>query len=236
MKKVWKKTISLILAFAILFTGLFFAPPAAGTAEAASAFYYLPNAYQNMVFYCVPDDLPATYVTLKVYKKGTYKKPKASYIRSLTSSDPSVARPYVDKAGDIRVYFFKKPGTAAISFQIGKQTLTSAITIKEYSNPLSKFKVGKKNFTSRFRSSTECNYFHTADMKNQAVSLKAAKGWKISSLKIQYGTASYVINSCRKSSFSKKFTFDGTADYISVTMYHAKTKSYVTLDWNCMKE
>ena len=235
MKKVWKKTISLTLAFVILFTGMLFAPQTASTAEAASA-YYLPSAYQNMVFYCVPDDLPATYVTLKVYKKGTYKKPKASYIHSLSSSDPSIARPYIDKSGDIRVYFFKKPGTAAISFQIGKQTLTSTITVKKYSNPFSRFKVGKKDFTTRFRSSTECNYFHTADLKNQAVSLKAAKGWKISSLRIQYGTASYVINSCRKLSFSKKFTFDGAADYISVTMYHGKTKSYITLDGNCMKE
>lgn len=99
MKNVWKKTISLTLAFAILFTGMLFAPQAASTAEAASA-YYLPSAYQNMVFYCVPDDLPATYVTLKVYKKGTYKKPKASYIHSLKSSDPSIARPYIDKSGD----------------------------------------------------------------------------------------------------------------------------------------
>ncbi len=107
MKKAMKKTVSTLLAFAILLTWILFAPQAGTTAEAAAS-YYLPSSYRNMTFFCVPDDLPATYVTLKVYKKGTFQKPKASYIKNIGSSDRSVARPYIDKAGDIRVYFFKK--------------------------------------------------------------------------------------------------------------------------------
>lgn len=235
MKKALKKTISTFLAFTILLAGILFVPQPGTAAEAASS-YYLPSSYRNMTFFCVPDDLPATYVTLKVYQKGTFKKPKASSIKYLDSSDRSVARPYIDKAGDIRVYFFKKTGTATISFQIGKQALKSKITIKPYSSPLSKFKVGGKNFASRFSSSTECNFFHENELNNQNVSIKAAKGWRISSMKMKYGSGTFEIGSCKKTSFSKRVTFDGDADYISLTMYHAKSKAYVTLTWNCIKE
>lgn len=235
MKKAMKKTVSTLLAFAILLTGILFAPQAGTTAEAAAS-YYLPSSYRNMTFFCVPDDLPATYVTLKVYKKGTFQKPKASYIKNIGSSDRSVARPYIDKAGDIRVYFFKKTGTATISFQIGRQTLKSKITIKEYTSPLSKFKIGGRNFASRFASSTECNFLHENTLDSQNVSIKAAKGWRISSMKMKYGSGTFEIGSCKKTTFSKKVTFDGDADYISLTMYHAKSKAYVTLTWNCIKE
>lgn len=235
MKKILKKSVSLLLTLTVLAGSLLFLPCEGDTAEAAST-YYIPGSYKNMVFYCAPDDLPATYVTLKVYRQGSSKKPKASSIKSLTSSDSSVARPWIDKAGDIRIYFFKKTGTADISFQIGKQTLSSRITVKEYANPLASFKVGKKDFTPRFNYATEYNYFHTSEMKKETVSIKAAKGWKISSMKMQYGSGTYEISSCKKSSFSKKVAFKGNLDYITVTMYHAKTKSYVTLTWNCIKE
>ena len=227
--------VSTFLASAILLTGILFIPQAGTTAEAAAS-YYLPNSYRNMTFFCVPDDLPATYVTLKVYQKGTLKKPKASSIKKLSSTDRSIARPYIDKAGDIRVYFFKQTGTATISFQIGRQTLKSKITIKEYSSPLSIFKVGGKNFASRFSSSTECNFFHEDELNNQNVSIKAAKGWQISSMKMKYGSGTFEISSCKKTTFSKRVTFDGDADYISLTMYHAKSKAYITLTWNCIKE
>lgn len=235
MKKTLKKFNSLILSCAILLSGMLIVPPTEITAEAATK-YYMPDSYKKMVFYSAKDDLPATYVTLKVYQKGSEKKPKASYIKSLTSSDPSIARPYIDRYGDIRVYFFKKAGTATISFRIGAQTLRSKITVKEYSNPLSRFKIGRKNLLSRFSSSTEYNYFHEYDINNQTVSIKTAKGWKISSMKMKYGSGTFEIGSCSKSSFSKRVTFVGDADYITLTMYHAKTKSYVTLTLNCIKE
>lgn len=235
LKKLLKKFSSLALTFAVLVTGILFVPQAGSDAEAAAS-YYLPSSYKNMVFYSAPDDLPATFVTLRVCRKGSTKKPKPSSIQSLASSDSSIARPYINKDGDIRVYFFKKAGTADITFQIGSQKLKSTITVKNYSNPLRSFKVGKKNFTSRFRSATEYNYFHSSVLKNQTVSAKAAKGWKITSMKMQYGSGSYEINSCSKSSFSKKVTFDGDLDYITFTMRNTKTKAYVTLTWNCIKE
>lgn len=235
MRKTLKKITSTILTCAILFSGMFIVPQAGSTAQAAAK-YYLPSSYRNMVFYSAPDDLPATYVTLKVCQKGSFKKPKASSIRSLTTSDSSVAKPYIDRFGNIRIYFFKKPGAATISFRIGKQVLRSKITVKEYGNPLSKFKIGKKNFLSRFSSSTEYNYFYENPINNQTVSIKTAKGWKISSMKMKYGSGTYEISSCSKSSFSKRVTFVSDADYITLTMYHAKTKSYVTLTLNCIKE
>ena len=234
-KKSLKKISSLVLTFAVLLTGILFVPQAGSAAEAA-AVYYLPSSYKNMVFYAAPDDLPATFVTLRVCRKGSSKKPRPSSIQALTSSDSSIARPYINKDGDIRVYFFKKAGTADITFQIGSQKLKSTITVKNYSNPLRSFKVGKKNFTSRFQSATECNYFHSSTLKNQLVSAKAAKGWKITSMKLQYGSGSYEISSCSKSSFAKKVTFDGDLDYVTFTMRNTKTKAYVTLTWNCIKE
>ncbi|MCI8483807.1 MAG: hypothetical protein HFH41_05660 [Lachnospiraceae bacterium] len=236
MKNLCKRFSSLLLSLALVLTSIIFLPQTGNVAEAAGK-YYIPRAYQNMTFYYAPDDLPATYATLMVYQKNTKKKPKASSIKSLKSSDPSIARPYIDKNGNIRVYFFKKTGKAVISFKIGSQKLSSTINIKKYTNPLKTFKVGKKNFLSHFNNSTEYNYFHTSPWKNQKVSIKAASGWRISSLSMQYGTGTCKINANKKKiSFSKKVTFDGKTDYITVTMYHVKTKSYVTLNWNCMQE
>lgn len=236
MKNLFKKFHSLLLTAAILLTSILFFPPAGTVAEAAGN-YYIPKAYRNMTFYAAPDDLPATYATLAVYHKNTQQKPKVSAIKSLKSSDSSVARPYIDKTGKIRVYFFKKPGKAVISFKVGNQTLKSTVTVKPYSNPLKTFKVGKKNFVSKFNTTTEYNYFRTSDLKNQKVSIQAAKNWKISSIEMKYGSGSYKVSSRKtKTNFSKKVTFDGDADYIIITLYHTKTKAYVTLEWNCTKD
>lgn len=235
MKSLSKKVSSLLFALVILFTTVVFGPQTGTVAQAAST-YYISNSSKNMVFYSAPDDLPAKYTTIKVYNQKTYKKPKASSIKSLKSSNPSVAKPYIDTTGEIRVYFFKKPGKATISFKIGGQTLKTTLTVKKYSNPVSTFKIGKKDFTSRFNSTTECNYFHTAAMNNQKVTIKAAKGWKITSIYIKYGSSSYRNGSCSKTSFSKKLSFNGAEDYISVSMYNAKSKAYVNLTWNGIKE
>lgn len=236
MKNLFQKFHSLFLASAIILTSIFFMPQTKTTAKAAGN-YYIPSAYRNMTFYAAPDDLPATYATLAVYHKNSQKKPKASAIHSLKSSDVSVARPYIDKMGKIRVYFFKKPGKAVISFKIGGQTLKSTVTVKLYANPLKSFKVGDKDFTSRFHTTTEYNYFRTSNLNNQKVSIKTAKGWRISSIEMRYGSGSYKMSSRKaKTNFSKRVTFDGNADYIIITLYHPKTKSYVTLEWNCIKD
>ncbi len=234
MKNLSKIISSWLLIFTFIFTSIFFTPQTATISEAAGT-YYIPSTYKNMTYYAVPKDLSATYVLLKVYHSKTHQKPRASSIKALKSSNPSVARPYLDKNGEIRVYFFKKAGKASISFKIGKQTLKSNITIKEYSNPLKTFKIGKKDFTSKFKASTEYNYFHVSNLNNQNVMIKAAKGWKISSLDIHYGPRTYKINSCRKDLFSKLLMFNGSYDYINITMYHTKSKSHITLYWNSIK-
>lgn len=235
MKSLSEKISLLLLALVIAFTSTVFVPQA-GTVARAAGNYYISSSSKNMVFYAAPNDLPAKYAIIDVYHQQTNKRPKASSIKSLKSSDTTIAKPYIDSTGKIRVYFFKKAGTATISFKIGSQTLSTTITVKKYSNPVSTFKVGKKSFTSKFKSTTECNYFHTNKITNQTVTINAAKGWKISSIYIKYGSSSYSSGYYNKTSFSKKLSFNGTSDYISITMYNAKAKAYVSLTWNSVKE
>ncbi|MEY8516560.1 hypothetical protein AALC25_06415 [Lachnospiraceae bacterium 29-84] len=238
MKHVPNKLSSLLLTCMILtFSILSPLQAPSVTTEAATANYYIPTSYRSLTFYAVPQDLPATFATIPIYRQGSKRGPKASAIKSLKSTNPAVARPYIDKNGNLRIYFFKTTGKATVSFKIGKQTLKSNITVKNYTNPFRTFKIGKLNFTSRFHSTTECNYFHTSSLKNQKVTIKAAKGWKIVSIDIKYGASSYVVNTCSKTSFTnKKMSFNGTADHIIFRMYHPKNNAYLNVVWNGKKE
>lgn len=84
-------------------------------------------------------------------------------------------------------YFMKakKTGTAIVSYKCGKNIYKQKVTVKKYVNPLSSFKIGSMNLTSRFNK--KAHYVLSYDKyKNKELKLqiKGKDGWDISTRKI----------------------------------------------------
>lgn len=213
MKKIMKKSLAFVLAFVLVFSVIGILPAAAENVQAASSVRW--NRFNDYVV---------------TYKPGSYSRrssvplsivgcSKKSQIKKLKSSRPSVCKVSA-KDGYIRVEYGKKSGSSTITCTVKGVKLSHKFTVKKYTNPLSKFKVGKTNYTSKF---AKYNFYTGKRFKKQTLSLKAKKGWKISDVYLYNGksTKHYAVN---KSSFSKKISLTKKYSSIQVTMYNSKYK------------
>lgn len=222
MKKMAKRIMALVAVVAIVFTMGITLPQTAIEAQAAT----------------VPSVNPYSVNKVDTYKPGSARKQwtttisivgceKASQIKNLKSSNPSVAKV---KAADrcIRVTYGKKAGKVKVSCTVKGQKLSTYFTVKKYVNPLSTFKMGKSNLTSKF--SKDDAYRQKKAYKNQTLSLKAKSGWTIRTV-IVYNASKSKVYKVNKSSFSKKVSLDSSYGYAVATCYNSKTKitEYITL-------
>ena len=95
----------------------------------------------------------------------------------LTQTNPDSYSAYFMKA--------KKTGSAVVSYKKGKDTYKQKVIVKKYVNPLSSFKIGSMNLTSRFNK--KAHYVLSYDKyKNKELKLqiKGKDGWDISTRKI----------------------------------------------------
>lgn len=94
----------------------------------------------------------------------------------LTQTNPDSHSAYFMKA--------KKTGSAVVSYKKGKDTYKQKVTVKKYVNPLSSFKIGSMNLTSRFNKKS--HYVLSYDKyKNKELKLqiKGKDRWNISTRK-----------------------------------------------------
>lgn len=81
----------------------------------------------------------------------------------------------------------KKPGTAKISYTVGKRTFTTTVTIKKYQNPVKRFQITSyrsgKNLASAFDRNTSAEGLLSANLKKRGnIVVEAAPGWKVRSI------------------------------------------------------
>lgn len=98
MKKIMKKSLSLVMALAVMITGVLVIPTAGNKAAAAS-----PSFYGNQTVYY---ETNSPYTTWKV-NVPIFNCTKATQIKNLKSSNTSIAKVKA-KPGSVDVYYYKK--------------------------------------------------------------------------------------------------------------------------------
>lgn len=138
-----KKSLSLVMALAVMLTGVLVIPTAGNKAAAAS-----PSFHSNQIVYY---ETNSPYTTWKV-NVSIFNCTKATQIKNLKSSNTSIAKVKA-KPGSVDVYYYKKPGTVTISCKVGSKKISTKVTVKKYSSPIKQMKIGSTNVTSKFKGS-----------------------------------------------------------------------------------
>ena len=78
-----------------------------------------------------------------------------------------------------------KLGTAEITFNYAGKKYTTKLIVKKWENPCKSFKLGKKDYNSKFDISNQYNLNKQKGNKKVKVNITAKKGWKIKSIKFK---------------------------------------------------
>ena len=117
----------------------------------------------------------------------------------------------------------KKTGKkATITCKVKGVNLKATLSVKKYTNPCSSFKLWKTNLTSKF-SKTDAFMTNKND-KNEKLTIKMNKGWKITKVYVQKKSGSYTTERMNKTSYSKKISLTNNSGYVYVYCYNEKTK------------
>ena len=188
MKRTFKAFLSLFLILALLLPGSVF----------AAVQVIVP---ENMVVYLPGNGIAVREVILCI-------GPKTSKIKGAKSSKPSVAK-VISCNGEFSEYYehnvsddtdttrtseggvieleCRKPGSAAVSYKIGKKNYKTKVTVKKYTNPIASIKIDGvnkgKDFASRFKSGSSAESVKvTANKSIAKATIKAKKDWMISQI------------------------------------------------------
>lgn len=230
MKKLFKRTAAFLLALTLLLTAdtLFLSKPV--EVSAASNKPYINPYSNNMVL---------TYKTgdKTKYPQGYYTTisivncDKKSQIKKLKSSNKNMK--VEAKDGYIKVYFGYKAEKTTITCTVNKVKLKTTLTVKKYSNPLKTFKIGKTNYTSKYKNIDD--YKDKKSYKKQKMVLETNKNWVIRSVYVYSGSSSqsYRPNSNK---LTKKVTLNPkNYDNVSIYLYNSKTKVSECLTYKTSK-
>lgn len=155
--------------------------------------------------------------------------PEGAQVTNIKSSNTKVlTASWKASDGDSVQLKLKKPGKAVVSFDVvynGQTTsLRSTVTVRKYQRPCATFKVGNKNYASKFKKNSYYFTSHKKTPKNK-ITVKAAKGWKLDSIwysKLDGTTDKRIKNNSRVRFSAKK----GQEVAIYATFRNKKTKEY----------
>ena len=143
-------------------------------------------------------------------------------ITGLKNSNPNVLS--VDQTFSSGLYIsVKKAGTSTITFKYGGKKLKTTVTVFNWKNPCSSFKVGNKEFKSKFNKSNGYNLNNQKKQWKTTVNIKAKSGWKLS--KIQY-----VYNGVKTTVKNKSsITFKGNNTGSSIIAFFKQPKTGIEI-------
>ena len=225
MKKVLSRLLAVSLSFMVAF-GLLIVP-ATESANADGAVLSVAKYAKTVKYHT-----GATYSDVVVLDMGS--KLKGAKSVKVTSSKKSVVKPFsYDKSwGGGLLLNIKKKGTAKLTIKVRKGSKTKKYKVKvkvvKYKNPFKTFKVGKKNFASKFKKSMIADYHNSLGSK-QKVSVKLSGGKKLR--KITYYAFNYEsdkeITKNIKNNSTIKLIKDtqNTTEWLTVVDYDTKTKT-----------
>lgn len=109
-------------------------------------------------------------------------------VAAVKSSNPKVVKAALRTDNYKRIVVqLKKPGTATVSFKLNGKKRSMTYKVAKYQNPVSVFKIGKLNLTSKFKESSVYSWYTDGPIEKQPnpkpitgrINIKPAKGWKL---------------------------------------------------------
>lgn len=113
----------------------------------------------------------------------------------------------------------KKAGTSTISFKYAGKKLSTTIVAYKWKNPCKSFKIGNKNFTSKFNKSRIYNWNKQKTQWKAKISLQANKGWKLKKIQYKYDGRTIMV----KNNSIVAFRGDYTGSSLSALFVQDKT-------------
>lgn len=160
---------------------------------------------------------------------GLYDGAKVTNLKSSNKKVLTVS--WSKKYPSTIVVKLKKTGKAVVSFDVvyngQKTSLSTKVTVKKYVNPCAVFKVGNKNYTSKFKRDADFYTSHKGTPKRK-VYIKAAKNWKIESI-YYYNYPDYKVKPIKSKSNVRFSAKKGGYAYIQVQFKNKKTKEIKTV-------
>lgn len=143
------------------------------------------------------------------------KKAKGATKVTVKSSKKSVVAAAVEQAWysdgtevSLPIITAKKAGVAHVTIKVTKggktKTYKMKVTVIKYKNPLKKLKLGNATLTKKFKKST---YYSLNITAKQKLTVKAASGWKVKSIRYSY------YNPAKNAFVSKKIKSGGYVPY-----------------------
>ena len=118
----------------------------------------------------------------------------------------------------------KRPGTTTISYRWNCKKHTVRIKVVKYQNPVASFKIGSKQYKSRYARGTTVDFGNAKSKKwPGAVNVQAAQNWRI--VKITVTGKGYDAKKIRNGSKLPANTY-----VLAVTLQNTKTKCVETLN------
>lgn len=189
------------------------------SAATSKKVYFYPS---NGVVTYKPGDQYSSYYTI-ISIIGCSKKSEIKKLKS-TNKDIRVEA----KDGYVKAYFGKKAATTTISCTAKGVKIKTKLTVKKYTNPVKTFKIGSKNYASKYAKNDD--YRLNKKVSKKQLSIKANAGWKIRSVYVVNGSTRKSYTWLDKTSFSKKITLSKVNNaYVYVVMYNTKTGAGETL-------
>ena len=190
MKKTLKKVITTMLAAVLILTAI----PLQVNATYWGYIQPLKTInFQKTVVYTLNIKKTQFPEYTSIGSAGNYGHPDPKYkITNIKSSNTAVATPFTEEWGGVtslKVYPHKA-GTAIISYRVNGKTYKTKFTARKYACPLTYIKLGSTTMTAnKFKKTDEIHLsYRKYAKKNQKISVKPAKGWKIKVIYCSNGT------------------------------------------------
>ena len=190
MKKTLKKVITTMLATVLILTAI----PLQVNATYWGYIQPLKTIdFQKTVVYTLNIKKTQFPEYTSIGSAGNYGHPDPKYkITNIKSSNTAVATPFTEEWGGVtslKVYPHKA-GTAIISYRVNGKTYKTKFIARKYVCPLTYIKLGSTTMTAnKFKKTDEIHLsYRKYAKKNQKISVKPAKGWKIKGIYCSNGT------------------------------------------------
>ena len=138
-------------------------------------------------------------------------------ITKVKSSNKKVVA--VTQSGEFKAMFqmqFKKAGKAKVTFKYKGKSYTMNVVVAKYTNPVKTYKIGSKNYASKFKKSPF--YFAGGKVLKGKVTVKAATGWKFKHFE-------YYKNGKLKT--AKSYKLSGNEGQVTAVLQHKKSGALV---------
>lgn len=97
-------------------------------------------------------------------------------LSGVKTSDKTIVR-ILHKDTNTAVFELRKPGKATITYKFNGKTYTHKLVVRKYANPVKTFKIGTKNYATKFKKYSSAQI--TAKLAGKKVKVTPAAGWKL---------------------------------------------------------